>query len=363
MGKSNIIKYLSSCSTSYKTGCIKPKTVGYLNSKIIAIDLYQIIYKFLHNERRHYLVSLVNFIKYLHCNNIKPIFVIDGKPPREKSDVLKKRRNKKMQSLKIVDDNKKSIEKIEKIINTTSINDTIKMEELSKEKEVMLKNIKKYQKRTVKVSKNIINNIKNVFDLYEMPYIHIPDKEADYICAQLVIHNVANVCLSDDNDLIAFQCPSIIQNFNMATDTFDMCHTHYIGKCLNLTRDQLTDLIILNGTDYQSKRHPYEFKYIHNLILSDTSLDNILKELHFGKNEYKSVLDIYTQTYDKNVLINNIKHYKNINKSKRFIDNSKIKVFCNDIHTRCEISMKDSYHLKEALESVFSTINISSAYY
>ena len=363
MGKANIIKYLSSCSASYKSECIKTKNMVFLDSKIIAIDLYQIIYKFLHNERRHYLVSLVNFIKYLHSNNIRPIFVIDGKPPSEKNGVLKKRRTKKEQSLKIVDDNKKSIEKIEHAINTTAINDTNKVEELNKEKEAMLKNIKKFQKRTVKVSKNIINNIKNVLDLYEMPYIHIPDKEADYICSQLVIHNLADVCLSDDNDLIAFQCPSIIQNFNMATDTFDMCHTYYIGKSLNLTSDQLTDLIILNGTDYQSKRHPHEFKYIHNLILSDMSFDNILGELHFGKNEYKSVLDIYTQTYDKNVLINNIKHYKNINKSRRFIDNTKVKVFCNNIHTKCDINMRDSYHLKEALESIFSTINISSAYY
>ena len=363
MGKANIIKYLSSCSASYKSECIKTKTVGYLNSKIIAIDLYQIIYKFLHNERRHYLVSLVNFIKYMDSNNIKPVFVIDGKPPSEKSNVLNKRRTKKEKSLKIVDENKKGIEKIEHAINTTYINDTNKVEELNKEKEAMLKNIKKFQKRTVKVSKNIINNIKNVLDLYEMPYIHIPDKEADYICSQLVIHKLADVCLSDDNDLIAFQCPSIIQNFNMATHTFDMCHTYYICKCLKLNSAQLTDLIILNGTDYQSKRHPYEFKYIHNLLLNDSSFDNIMKELHFGKNEYQSVLDIYTQKYDKNILINNIKHYKNINKSKRFIDNSKIKVFCNDIHTRCEISMRDSYHLKEALESVFSTINISSAYY
>ena len=363
MGKANIIKYLSSCSASYKSECIKTRNMVFLDSKIIAIDLYQIIYKFLHNERRHYLVSLVNFIKYLHSYNIKPIFVIDGRPPIEKSGVLKKRRTKKEQSLKIVDNNKKSIEEIDRTINTTAINDTAKIEKLNKEKDTMLNNIKKYQKRTVKVSKNIINNIKSVLDLYEMPYIHISDKEADYICAQLVIHRLADICLSDDNDLIAFQCPGIAQNFNMATHTFDMCHTYSISKCLNLTSNRLSDLIILNGTDYQSKKHPYEFKYIHNLLLNESSFDNILKELHFGKNEYNSVLDIYTQKYDKNILINNIKHYKNINKYKRFIDNSRIKVFCNDIHNKFEISMRDSYYLKEALESAFSTINISSDYY
>ena len=44
---------------------------------------------------------MICYLIYLNKYNIKPIFVIDGKPPIEKMNILKKRKNKKDKSKNI----------------------------------------------------------------------------------------------------------------------------------------------------------------------------------------------------------------------------------------------------------------------
>ena len=93
-----------------------------------------------------------------------------------------------------------------------------------------LENIKKHKKRTAKVSKEHIDNIKKLFDLLQYPYIHNTEREADYVCAQLVINNIAFACLSNDFDLITHQCPLVIRDFNIVDNTFTIYSLDKISK-------------------------------------------------------------------------------------------------------------------------------------
>ena len=61
---------------------------------------------------------------------------------------------------------------------------------------------------------------------------------------------------------------------------------------------RITQLIILNGSDYKSKYHQYDYKFIHNLIKTEGNFVNILKLLNFGNNEYNTSL---LSKYSKNI--------------------------------------------------------------
>ena len=111
------------------------------NIKYIAIDFSNVFYGLI--NKSNYLVSLINFIEYFDTNNIKPIFVFDGKPPDIKiRTTINKRKidRKKNESMK-----KKFEKDLEDInIKENETNDEITLEEIKKEKKLIQNNIKKY---------------------------------------------------------------------------------------------------------------------------------------------------------------------------------------------------------------------------
>ena len=359
MGKLGINKYIEEC---HKNKClnnnikisnfVKTFPIEYIKNKVLAIDLYQLLYKFLHNEKKHYLTSLVSYINYLKKYSIYLIFVIDGKPPSQKKKVLKKRKDKKVKSQNIINKQKEELIKLEEQIeNETS---TQQKEILLQQKNETIISIKKHTKRTIKITKECISNIKIILDFLEIPYLHILNKEADYICAQLVKKNIADACLSNDYDMIAYQCPLIIRNLNITDNTIEMVYLKNIKYLLELSRAQITQLIILNGNDYKSKYHQYDYNFIHNLIKKEENFVNILKLLNFGNNEYNTILDIYTQKISKNNLIDSIKNFNNIKIYERCINDTALNNFTNNLIDTFSLKNKDVYQLKTMITQFLS---------
>ena len=91
MGIKNINLLLSQkCNDS-----IQKKNLKSYKNKIIAIDLSIYLYKYLYNNNDH-IEGLTRQILRLYKNGIKPLYIFDGTPPKEKNDVLKGRSNKKI---------------------------------------------------------------------------------------------------------------------------------------------------------------------------------------------------------------------------------------------------------------------------
>ena len=364
MGKPSIMRYIIENYDINKNKISQKLGIEFLQNKVIAIDLYQLMYKFLHNEHKHYLTSMICYLIYLNKYNIKPIFVIDGKPPIEKMNILKKRKNKKDKSKNIIDNEENKIKEIERDLENENVNKLNEKDKADLEDKIQkaIENIKKHKKRTAKVSKEHIDNIKKLFDLLQYPYIHNTEREADYVCAQLVINNIAFACLSNDFDLITHQCPLVIRDFNIVDNTFTIYSLDKISKLLGLSIQDTTNMIILNGTDYQSKRHPYDFKYIHTLLKQNLSIDKVRSLLHFGKIEYENVYKIFVEFSSKEQLLNEIKFSHNINKNERFIDEKELEMFKNTSSKEFCLKNKDVYYLSNNLDKLTGTINMSDLF-
>ena len=83
MGQKNFIKFLDSCnidSTKYISE-LHLKDLDNLNIKIVCIDFSQIIHSCKSNIKK-----IIDYYQKLTDCNLKPIFVFDGKPPKEKEN-------------------------------------------------------------------------------------------------------------------------------------------------------------------------------------------------------------------------------------------------------------------------------------
>lgn len=267
------------------------KIMGITKEKItLAIDFSNLYYSIINKSK--YITSIINFIEYLDKNNFKPIFVFDGKPPDIKKYTIKKRKKEKDKAQKKVDRFKEELELINSMEN--DISDEDKLAEIEKDKIQIKSDIIKFSKRTIKLTKKHTKIAQDLFDFLNIPYIHI-DKEADYICANLVKNGIADACLSNDYDLLAFQCPIILRNLNIFTHSVEIIFLNDICKMMKIDEDQLTYLNIMNGCDYSHPIQDIKLSYIHSLFMDNIDIVSVLDILGKKSYNYSEAYNLFTE--------------------------------------------------------------------
>ena len=236
-----------------------------LRNKIIVVDTSIYLYKFKGNTNLFgYMYQLLLLFKKY---NICPIFIFDGKPPEEKNNLLEERKK-----YKILYEEK--LKKIENIINDKD--DFINNEE-THNLHVKLLSLKK---KTVKINKYDIKNIKTLFSLCNIIYLDA-DGEADILCAKLVKDNIAWACLSDDTDLFVHNCPRVLRSIDMINETLLYYDTNKILSKLNLSYKEFLMICVATGTDYfidQCK--------IYNINYMIELYNSYKKDLNYNYNFY-----------------------------------------------------------------------------
>ena len=230
MGIKHLNKYLqSNCKNS-----IKQISLHELRDKKIVIDTSIYLYRFLGEnallENFYLMISI--FREY----NIIPLFIFDGKPPKEKYDLLKKRKmDKKNAEMKYNELDCKIKEGID-VINK------------QEEKEIR-DTMEVLKKDFIRLHHTDIENVKLLFQAYGVSYIEAPG-EADKLCAKMVCKNKAHACLSEDMDLFVYGCPRVLRYMSLLKKTVVMYNTKDILNELDLTQEEFRSICIISGTDY-----------------------------------------------------------------------------------------------------------------
>ena len=230
------IKNLTALIKSKSPESIETKGLYSFKDKKIAIDASILIYKSLSNVRKDnsYLTNkegkvvshifglfhkVIQFLSF----GIEPIFVFDGKPPEEKKEVLNER-NKKVSDSKIL----------------------MEQTEDTEEK-------KKLEKSTIRIKKEHIEDLKKLFTLMGVSYVH-PNCEAETYAAYLCKENIVYGVYSEDMDTLAFGSPYLIRNCIDKTikrkDVVSVFSLEKILQGFNMNYDQFVELCILSGCDY-----------------------------------------------------------------------------------------------------------------
>ena len=205
----------------------------------VAVDASMSIYQFLIAVRQQDGQQLVNdagettshlmglFYRTIRMaeNGIKVLYCFDGKPPDMKSSELAKRGEKRLEAQNAVD-------------AATEAGD--------------VENVQKFEKRTVKVTKEHNKECQRLLGLMGIPFVESPG-EAEAQCAALAKAGIVYAAGSEDMDTLTFNSPFLLRHltFSEARKLPIMeISLEKVLKGLNFSMDQFIDLCILLGCDY-----------------------------------------------------------------------------------------------------------------
>jgi 5'-3' exonuclease len=243
---------------------IEKKHLGLFQGKTLVIDTSIYLYKFMGDgqliEQMYLMISI-----FLHYK-ITPIFVFDGKPPKEKDDTIKQRKMDKQQA--------------EEKFN--QLQQTLVSEHLSENtKEEIKEEMEKLKKQFVRIRSTDIQAVKKLMDLYGITYIEAVG-EADKLCAKMVITKKAWACISDDMDMFVYGCTRVMRHMSLLNHTIVYYNLNSILNELQLPLQDLREIMILSGTDYNL----YQKISLHKALKYYKEYRESIKELVSSTNFY-----------------------------------------------------------------------------
>jgi len=301
--------------------CVREKTnLESFTSKIVAIDAYNAIYQFLsiirgpdglplsdHNGK---ITSHISGLFYRNINflslGIKPIYVFDGKPPSLKSAEIQRRKQVKKDA-------------------------TIKYEIAISEGNYV--EAKKFAQQTSVLRDDMVEESKKFLDLFGIPSIQAPS-EGEATAAHLTNTGQAYASASQDFDSLLFGAKRLVRNFtnsgkrklpNRNTTIEIEPELILLDKTLaelGVTREQLVDIGILIGTDFnpdgferigpktalkmvkehgtlenvpqiQDKLNEIDYRQIREIFLKPKVAE--VSEIKFGSVDYNGIINYLTK--------------------------------------------------------------------
>jgi len=208
-----------------------------LKGKKVAVDISIYLYKFMSDDAL--LENVYLMISIFRDYNIKPLFVFDGPPPKEKLPLLALRKEAK----------KNAEKSMQEIRNNMDSEDDYKV------KQEMEEQIDQLKKKCVKIHSRDIIKVKTLMDAYGVSYIDAPG-EADELCAHLVIIDEAYACISEDMDMFVYGCPRVLRYFSILKKTGIMYDFKHMMRELELNTTEFRQICISSGTDYNKEYVP-----------------------------------------------------------------------------------------------------------
>ncbi len=254
--------------------CERPLS-AYLGYRV-AIDVSIFMYKFMY-VYGDVIDGLTRLTVVLLKNGILPVYVFDGKPPKEKDELLKERKEKRDELIlmnkvlkKVIEvrgsgEATKGVSEIKEVVRDyveNGIQKPYKDEILSGDEWEMsvkasLDEVKGYQekieRKIIHIRLEHINAAKELLGYFGVPCI-VAQSEAESLCAVLCKKGIVDATISEDMDVLATGGCILLKNFSMEKGgrVTEVCLKGVLDG-LEMTFDQFLDMCILCGCDYTGK--------------------------------------------------------------------------------------------------------------
>tara|TARA_B100001094_G_C18143663_1_gene779385 strand:+ start:116 stop:1114 length:999 start_codon:yes stop_codon:yes gene_type:complete len=284
------IKSLTNTIKKYSPDSIQHENLYKLSGKRVAVDASLIIYQQLLNSpntkilrnKEGKITNHINGLFYKIMNyislNINLIFIFDGKPPENKSDTIEKRKQKcENAKLKLKENN------------------------FTDQKE---KN--KLEKSTIRLTSEMINDIKYLLKLLGISYIN-SDGEAEALASELCRIGYVDYVLSEDMDTLVYGCPKLIRNCIdkklKRKDIISIFNYEKILSDFNFNKDEFIDFCILCGCDYCNSVPKIGNITAFKLFQKYKNIDTIIKNTKYNFPE--NYLDDFNKSKENFLLFYN----------------------------------------------------------
>ena len=252
-----------------------------LEGRTVAIDAYNTIYQFLSGIRQRdgsplmdqngNVTSHLSGILYRTASivdkGIKPIYVFDGDSSEHKAKTLEQRRAIKEEAM----------EKWEEAKAAGNIEEA-----------------RKFAIRTSRMSPYILESSKKLLDYMGIPYVQA-EGEGEAQGAYMVKQGDAWAVASQDYDCLLFGAPRIVRNLTLSGGLSNLEYLE-LEKVLNeidLTREQLIDVALMVGTDFNEGIHGIGaktgLKLIRNNTLEDILVQKGITEVEVEPDELRDI--------------------------------------------------------------------------
>lgn len=219
---------------------VSPKPINFqdLNGRTVAIDAANSIYQFLSSIRQRdgtplmdehgrvtsHLSGILYRTSSLMEKGIKPVYVFDGKSHSLKGETVSKR----------IEVRKESEKKWKEALGKGDIEEA-----------------RKYAVRSSRMSPDVVKGSKKLLELMGVPYIQsLGEGEAQ---ASFMVNNGdAWAVASQDYDCLLFGAPRVVRNLTISGNLADpeLMELDLVLKNLEITREQLVDVALMVGTDF-----------------------------------------------------------------------------------------------------------------
>lgn len=226
------VQYLNSLICSQCESAVKKHNLSDFRGKRVAIDASIFMYKY--KEHGVLMENVYNLINILKKNEITPCFIFDGKPPEEKSAILKARRKERETAATEYNMLVQAVEN-----NEIDEKDRVKVEA----------KMETLKHKMTRITMEDIYRVRQLLDGLGVIWIEAKG-EADLLCAKLCIKRYVDACMSDDMDMFVYGCPVVWRHLSILQETVFRYDLNEICKCLELTKQQLREVCVASGTDY-----------------------------------------------------------------------------------------------------------------
>ncbi|KAF5427900.1 flap endonuclease-1 [Candidatus Methanophagaceae archaeon] len=253
-----------------------------LSGKIIAVDAYNTLYQFLSTIRQpdgtplkdssgrttSHLSGLIYRTTNLMEKGLKLVFVFDGKPPELKAKVIKARTERREAARK-------------------------KWEEAEVPEEAL-----KYAKASTRIDVTIVEESKQLLTYMGIPHVQALS-EGEAQAAYMVTKGDAEFVCTQDYDSLLFGAPRVIRNLSAPRKKarLEVLDLHKFLQKQGITREELIDLAILVGTDFNEGVNGIGAKTALKLIKKYHSIEKIIANSKIvedtGIVNYELVRDIF----------------------------------------------------------------------
>jgi len=219
-----------------------------LGGRVIAIDAYNALYQFLSAIRqqdgtplmdsRGRITSHLSGLFYRTINlvevGVKPVYVFDGKPPELKSAEIARRSYAKQRA-----------------------EERLRAAREKGDEEEM----RRYAQATSRLTNDMVDASKRLLEYMGIPWVQAPS-EGEAQAAYMAIKGAAWATASQDYDSLLFGSPRLVRNLTISgrrklpgKDVYvelkpELIDLNTLLKALDVTREQLIEIAILIGTDY-----------------------------------------------------------------------------------------------------------------
>lgn len=206
--------------------------------KRIAVDTS--IYMYRYSGEGALLENMYLMASVFRYYNIHAVFVFDGPPPPQKTDIIEIRKKKKDEAQKQYD----MLMKMKK-----EMKDASGCEITTTELDDIDETMRELKKQFVRLRDCDVSSVKELLVSFGFATIDA-EGEADALCATLSIRKRVDACMSDDTDMFVYGCPVVLRNVSLLNHSVVMYDTSKILKTLSLTQQEFKMMCVISGTDY-----------------------------------------------------------------------------------------------------------------